>query len=71
MNITGTITYVDLSGGFWGIVASDGQQYQPVKPLPKSLQKEGQKVKARLSPASGVSMFMWGTQVTVDHIEAA
>ncbi len=70
MKISGQITYVELSGGFWGIVSSDGEQFQPVSPLPANLQKEGLKVTANVSPASGMSIFMWGTQVNVDTIKA-
>lgn len=70
MKISGNVTYVDLSGGFWGIVSSNGEQYQPVSPIPATLQKEGLKVTATVSPASGMSIFMWGTQVNVDSITA-
>lgn len=70
MKISGHVTYVELSGGFWGIVSSEGDQYQPVAPIPANLQKEGIKVTAKVSPASGMSIFMWGTQVNVDSIKA-
>ena len=70
MEISGKITFVDLSGGFWGIVGDNGQNYQPTKPLPKSLQEEGKKVKAQVEQASGMSIFMWGTQVDVNRIDA-
>lgn len=70
MKISGHITYVDLSGGFWGIISSEGDQYQPVTPIPRTFCKEGLKVKATLSPASGMSIFMWGTQVNIDSISA-
>ncbi len=71
MEIIGHVTYIDLSGGFWGIVASDGQQYQPARPLPSRFQQEGKSVKVKAHPAGGVSIFMWGTQVEIDHIEFA
>lgn len=70
MKISGHVTYVELSGGFWGIISSDGEQYQPVSPIPANLQKEGLKVTARVSPAAGMSIFMWGTQVKIDSINA-
>ena len=41
MNITGSIKYVNLSGGFWGIEADNGQKYQPVEKLPAQLRQEG------------------------------
>lgn len=70
MKISGHVTYVELSGGFWGIISTDGEQYQPVSPIPANLQKEGLKINATVQPASGMSIFMWGTQVTVDTIKA-
>ena len=69
MKVTGTITYVDLSGGFWGIVGDDGQQYNPLGGIPTSLQKEGLKVQADCSPSNDFSIFMWGTNVNIKKIE--
>lgn len=69
MMITGTITYVDLSGGFWGIEGDDGQKYTPNDQLPDTFHQEGLKVKAELRPANGFGIFMWGQQVNVIKIE--
>ncbi|MEM7372150.1 MAG: hypothetical protein AAF587_26265 [Bacteroidota bacterium] len=69
MKITGTITYVDLSGGFWGIEGDDGQKYTPNEHLPETFQQEGLKVKAEVTPANGFGIFMWGQQVNVIKIE--
>ncbi len=70
MDISGHVTYVNLSGGFWGIVGSDGQQYQPTQSLPDKYCQEGMKIKASVTPASGVSIFMWGQQVNVQKISS-
>lgn len=70
MKITGTITYEDISGGFWGIIADDGRKFRPVSPIPRALQKVGQRVTATVEDAPGYSIFMWGKEVEVKHIEA-
>ena len=69
MKVTGTVTYVDLSGGFWGIVSDDGQQLNPLGGIPASLQKEGLRVQADCSPSSDFSIFMWGTNINIKKIE--
>lgn len=70
MQISGKVVYVDLSGGFWGIEARNGQQYRPINGLPKAFQKQGMKVSAKVTPASGMSIFMWGEQVNLLDINA-
>lgn len=68
--ITGTITFVDLSGGFWGIAGDDGSNWHPQNGLPASLRKEGLRIKARVKPAEAAfGIFMWGQQVDIQHIE--
>ncbi|MDX1907305.1 MAG: hypothetical protein SF053_09750 [Bacteroidia bacterium] len=70
MQITGTITWVNLSGGFWGINGDDGQQYAPTSDLPAALRREGQQVRATVRPAQVFSIMMWGQHVEVQQIEA-
>ena len=69
MQITGKITYVDLSGGFWGIVGDDGQKYNPLDSLPSSFQQEGMKVKAEITHSHSFSIFMWGKNVNLVKVE--
>ncbi|MEM7655721.1 MAG: hypothetical protein AAF399_06290 [Bacteroidota bacterium] len=71
MQITGTVTFVDLSGGFWGINASDGQKYAPAAPLAEAFQKEGLEVKATIKPVQSFGIFMWGQNVEILAIEQA
>ena len=71
MQITGKVTYVDLSGGFWGIEGEDGQQYNPMDSLPKSYQESGLRVKAEVRPVQAFSIFMWGRNVNIQKIEKA
>ncbi|MGQ9623435.1 MAG: hypothetical protein ACUVTO_08430 [Candidatus Caldatribacteriaceae bacterium] len=43
ISFTGQIVYVDLEGGFWGIIADSGAHYEPLN-LPKDYQNGGQRV---------------------------
>ena len=36
---TGTVEYISLEGGFWGIVADDNAHYEPTNLSPKFMQK--------------------------------
>ena len=65
---TGTIQYVDLEGGFYGIVAEDGTKYDPT-PLPDSLQEDGLPVRFQVKEKDVLTTRMWGTPVEVIHIE--
>lgn len=69
MQITGKVTYVDISGGFWGIEGEDGKKYQPTTPLPRDFRKEGVRIKAKATPSMGFSIFMWGEQVDLKDIQ--
>ncbi|MEL7532119.1 MAG: hypothetical protein AAFN10_12455 [Bacteroidota bacterium] len=69
MQITGTITYINLSGGFWGIKGDDGQKYNPLDSLPSKFQQEGLKVSAEVSHSNAFSVFMWGRNVDIKKIE--
>jgi hypothetical protein len=44
VTIEGNVRYLDLEGGFWGIVGSDGKNYDPVN-LNTKYQTDGQLVK--------------------------
>lgn len=68
MKITGTVVYLDLEGGFWGIEGDDGQQYRPIDALPASAQVDGCRVEVDLEPADVLSFAMWGQSVKVHNI---
>lgn len=70
MTIEGTVVYNDIEGGFWGLLSNDGRRFAPVNPLPESLQKQGKRIKARLSPVQVLSSLQWGEHVEIEHIEA-
>lgn len=65
---TGTVTYLSLEGGFFGIIGDDGERYDPVN-LDEEFQVDGLRVhfKARICE-SQVSVHMWGTIVEIIEI---
>ncbi|WP_298668697.1 hypothetical protein [uncultured Methanofollis sp.] len=64
----GTVTYVDLEGGFWGINGDDGGHFYPTH-LPEEYQVEGLHVRVTAVPAEeGISIQMWGKRITVTGI---
>ncbi len=64
MNITGTVKYQELEGGFWSIIGDDGTEYAPMG-MPDQLKHNGRKVSVKASPFEGMSMMMWGTPITI------
>jgi hypothetical protein len=69
MQIKGKVVYVDLSGGFWGIVSEDGQQFDPVNEIPEAFRKDGLEISAKVKPSPGFSIRMWGQMVNVSGIK--
>ncbi len=67
---TGTVAFIELEGGFYGIIADDGTGYDPVD-LPAAHQVDGQRVRYRLREAdTRYSYHMWGLLVNVIEVEA-
>ncbi len=69
MKITGTVVYQDLEGGFWGIIADNNLQYEPVSELPKAVQIDNSRIEADIEPADIISFKMWGQPVYVRSIK--
>ncbi|MDD3069644.1 putative hemolysin [Methanoculleus horonobensis] len=66
----GTITFVDLEGGFYGIVADDGERYLPAD-LPTECRQDGLRVAFAVEPASETATIQqWGTPVEIVEIAA-
>ncbi len=66
---TGIIQFQDLEGGFWGIVADDGRKFDALN-LEPNFKKEGLRVRFEAKPETDrMSTRMWGTMVTLTHIE--
>ncbi len=63
--INGKIVYQNLGTGFWGIEATNGQQYRPVN-MPEQLKHEGARVHLIVREVKEeMSIFMWGKAVRV------
>ncbi len=70
IEFTGTVVYVPIEGGFYGIVAEDGTQYDP-KNLPGNMMRDGLKVRVQAQPVHGaVGFHMWGQIVEIINIDA-
>ena len=62
---TGTVTWVPLEGGFFGIIGDDGTQYDPVN-LPEEYARDGLRISFTAAENGDVvSYHMWGTIVTL------
>jgi len=68
-NKTGTIQYINLEGGFYGIVDDDGNKYDPVN-LQNEFQEDGLRVKFSFKVLTDTaSMHMWGTLIELTDIQ--
>ncbi len=67
--ISGTVRYLEIEGGFYGLVADDGTKYNPIN-LPAEYKKNGLRVKFAVREKKGVVSFrMWGKIVEVVKIQ--
>lgn len=65
----GTVMYVDLEGGFYGIVADDGERYLPAD-LPVEFRQDGLRVAFTADRATGAATLQqWGTPVDIVSIK--
>ena len=65
---TGTIEYLSFEGGFYGIIADDGEHYDPTN-LPQPFRQDGMRVQFKLEIVENQASFhMWGTIVEVIRI---
>jgi heat shock protein HslJ len=68
---TGTVTYFDLEGGFYGIVGSDQTHYLPLN-LPPEFEKDGIKVSfTAVKETEVMTIQMWGTPIRILSIRTA
>jgi hypothetical protein len=65
----GTVRYLDLEGGFWGLVADDSTRYDPGT-LDERFRVDGLRVRFDARVNSGqMSTRQWGTLVTIVRID--
>jgi len=69
MKIKGTVKYITLETGFWGIVGNQGQKYVPVN-MPEQLKHEGREVEVTAELVSDIAgLQMWGQYIKVTSFE--
>jgi hypothetical protein len=62
---TGTVTWVPLEGGFYGIIGDDGTQYDPLN-LPEEYSVDGFRIGfTAIEEQNVASIHMWGTIITL------
>jgi inhibitor of cysteine peptidase len=65
----GTVIYVDLEGGFYGIIGDDGTRYYPLQ-MDEQYKIDGLRVAFTYEPAKDiVTIQMWGDPVNLTFIE--
>lgn len=65
----GTVRYIALEGGFYGIVGDDGQKYDPVN-LAAEHRVDGLRVRFDFVPRTDLASFhMWGQIIEITGIE--
>jgi inhibitor of cysteine peptidase len=68
---TGTVIYVDLEGGFYGIAGEDKTNYDPVN-LEEEFREDGLEVEFTAYPVEDMmSIRMWGQLVEIRSIQSA
>ena len=67
--MTATVKYIDLEGGFYGLMTEDGQKLLPMN-LPKEYLKEGTVIQFQAITADGMaSTQQWGTMVELKSVK--
>jgi hypothetical protein len=68
--VTGTVAFIDLEGGFYGIVTDDGARYLPLN-LPEEYAEDGLAITAEVMVKEDVATIQqWGTPVEIFTITA-
>ncbi len=69
LSFTATVKYMNLEGGFFGLVAKDGKHWLPMN-LNKTFQQDGAVIKVK---GHAVEVLMtiqqWGKPFSITHIE--
>lgn len=69
ISMKGTVTFIPVEGGTYGIVADDGKEYSPLN-LDQAYQQENLRVEfeANISKQQ-ISIYMWGTAIEIIKIK--
>jgi hypothetical protein len=69
LEITGTVRYVSVEGGFYGIIGEGGEKYDPMN-LSQEFAVDGLRVKVQAHIMRGIaSIRMWGKIIKIIKIE--
>ncbi|MCD6563489.1 MAG: protease complex subunit PrcB family protein, partial [Thermoproteales archaeon] len=68
ISANGTIEYISLEGGFYGIVTDEGEKYLPLN-LPEEFKKEGLRVWFKAKPKNVATNQMWGKPIEILEIK--
>lgn len=65
----GTVRYIQLEGGFWGIISEKNEKFDPIN-LPKDFQKDGLKILFSYKERNDLMSFhMWGKIIQLIEIK--
>ncbi len=65
----GVVKFINLEGGFYGIVTDDGERYLPLN-LPPDYRKDGLRVRFKAKVMENVkTIYMWGKPIKILEIE--
>jgi hypothetical protein len=67
VNFKGTVRYVAIEGGFWGLVSEDGKNYEPAN-LGQEFRHDGLAVQVAAAVINRPNINMWGTTIEVTAI---
>lgn len=59
-----TVKYIELEGGFWGLIDDHGNQYLPLN-LPEQLKLNGQTATLSIETLDVMGSMMWGAPVNI------
>lgn len=69
MVLTGTVVYISLEGGFYGIKGDNGKNYDPVN-LKEEFQRDGLRIRFEMKELKNQASFhMWGMLVEIINVE--
>ncbi|TWX49172.1 hypothetical protein [Colwellia hornerae] len=69
ISFTATIKYMNLEGGFFGLVSKEGKHWLPLN-LEKEFQKDGAVIKVTGKAVMGlITIQQWGTPFSITDIE--